>query len=296
MLVNSSIEPNNITRQFIDANLRDVMETGELGVREIQLRSLDVLRVIDGICHHLGLKYWLMYGTLIGAIRHRGFIPWDDDLDIAMFRKDYNTLVDFMDSHFEELHPLVALHSTKQRRLPFLLTRVSDTRYKMVGEYGKQIPELGIFVDIYPFDGIGNDLEAAERITTDDRKRLVRYSRAASDPYNVPGESSHLKNVLRDIRRRVFYSDVERYAQDITEAIGEFSVGESKYVSCRSWEPKIIRERALFDRIVEVPFEDMHTCIPAEYDAVLRSSYGDYMQLPPEEDRIGHHQYKIVVR
>ena len=86
----------------------------ELSLREVQLASLEILRKIDAVCSQEGIRYWAMYGTLIGAVRHHGFIPWDDDLDIAMPRPDYEKFLSWFRNHADEAQPLVALMDTDQ--------------------------------------------------------------------------------------------------------------------------------------------------------------------------------------
>lgn len=90
----------------------ELTEIRTLSLREIQLASLEILKVIDSICRANGFRYYLAYGTLIGAVRHHGFIPWDDDIDIQMPRPDYDLFLQYFDGHREELKPLVAILSS----------------------------------------------------------------------------------------------------------------------------------------------------------------------------------------
>ena len=128
-----------------------------ISMQEVQKGSLEILKRIDKICAQLKLKYCLAYGTLIGAIRHKGFIPWDDDVDIMMPRKDYDTLVKYFIDHKDELKPLEIINPQVNKKCPYTISRISDSRYKLdvdnEDDYG-----IGLFVDVYPLDGVGNSV------------------------------------------------------------------------------------------------------------------------------------------
>ena len=127
----------------------------ELSTKEIQVKTLEIVKQVDFIAKKLDLKYALMWGTLLGAVRHAGFIPWDDDFDIMMSRRDYNILMDYFKSHKEELEPLVFFSKETRIEYPYMIGRICDTRYHLVSENEKDYG-MGIFIDIYPLDGAGN--------------------------------------------------------------------------------------------------------------------------------------------
>ena len=127
----------------------------------MQEGALNILKKLDGICREQGLRYFLFYGTLIGAIRHKGFIPWDDDLDVAMPRPDFDKLVAYCRQHRQELQPMQLMTVDDNPQYVYPIARFSDTRYRVkyqgIRDYG-----LGLFVDIYPLDGCGNTEEEAK--------------------------------------------------------------------------------------------------------------------------------------
>lgn len=126
----------------------------ELTIKETQAVSLEILYTITQICEKQGLRYSLIYGTLIGAIRHQDYIPWDDDVDIMMPRPDYEKLLKYLEKHIKDYTYLRVFNCDKCKKYPYMITRISDDRYiiKMENEkpYG-----MGIFIDIYPYDGLG---------------------------------------------------------------------------------------------------------------------------------------------
>ena len=146
----------------------------ELTLREIQLGELGVLKKLKEICEDQGLRYFLFFGTLLGAIRHKGFIPWDDDVDVGMPREDYEKLLGYFRENSDALLPFRLMHFSTNENYIYPIARICDTRYQVdyseTKEYG-----LGLFIDIYPFDGWGDTEEDGERI----------YRQAAADRSKV---------------------------------------------------------------------------------------------------------------
>lgn len=268
---------------------------GELSLREVQLASLEILKRIDAVCRQEGIRYWAMYGTLIGAVRHHGFIPWDDDLDIAMPRPDYERFLEWFRGHAEEMRPLVALDGYRQR-LPFLITRVSDTTYKMVGEYGDEVPELGAFVDVYPIDGCGDTPEEARAHKQECMNESMRFLQAGDFAYNNR-EAGALKRVLKRAHAAML-GDAWKQAAKLHALSTQVRFDDAALVACLEWDWAIskIYPREAVKETKRIAFEDIEVPVPVGYDLILTSDYGDYMQLPPEGERVGHHFYAIVKR
>lgn len=268
-----------------------------LDIREKQDAALHILKVIDDICKKNNLRYWIMYGSLIGAVRHEGFIPWDDDLDIAMPRPDYERLLAYFKSHQDELDPLVAIIPDRERCLPFLITRISDTTYKMIGEFGDYIDELGAFVDVYPFDGCGSTLEEAQKHIKLTHRISLQYWLANNHPKHHKNDGV-LKRVVKIIVAGL-YGKAGHYIDRLEQEYHKYSFDDSEYVHQLAWSAlpgQPVFRREWFDETLWVPFEDMSVPIPKEYASVLGIDYEDYRALPPEEERVGHHGYDLVKR
>ena len=267
----------------------------ELSLREVQLASLEILRKIDAVCSQEGIRYWAMYGTLIGAVRHHGFIPWDDDLDIAMPRPDYEKFLSWFRNHANEAQPLVALDGYRSR-LPFLITRVSDTTYQMVGEYGDEVSELGTFIDVYPIDGCGGTIEQAKEHKKQCMAESRRYLQAGNFDYNNRGVG-FAKRVIKRVHSAML-GDKGKQAEKNHALATQVPFENSKYVACLEWDWAIskIYPRFAVQDVKRVPFENFSIPIPQGYNLILENDYGNYMQLPPENDRVGHHYYSIIKR
>ena len=135
----------------------------ELSLEEVHKETLNVLKKIDEICEHNDIKYSIMYGTLIGYMRHNGFIPWDDDMDVCMLRPEYDKFVAYCNEHEEELYPFKLMSKYTADDYPFNLQRFCDTRFKMVKTDGLSDAGMGLFIDIYPLDALGNVKNGAKK-------------------------------------------------------------------------------------------------------------------------------------
>lgn len=266
----------------------------ELSLREIQLETLKNMSVIARICEENKINYCLAYGTLIGAIRHNGFIPWDDDLDIFMLRDDYEKFKTFCFSHMEDLKPYELFTPETHPDYSYMIGRFCNTDFDLVAE-NENPCGMGIFVDIYPLDGFGSD----EGII---RKKAKWIKLPASCYFLV--SQKHFKKTERKglnflkfflffvsklLGRKFFYKRLIKCSKI-------FDYEKSKYVACMIWLDEM--EKAVFEKkdienTIFHKFEDTEFRIPANYDKILRQTYGDYMQFPPPEKRIGHHFYKI---
>ncbi|WP_127920949.1 LicD family protein [Bifidobacterium xylocopae] len=270
----------------------------ELTTREIQLATLEILKQFIEICEDNDLCYYLAYGSLIGAIRHQGFIPWDDDLDVYMPRPDYNKLLDFFDDPQHDTGSLLAIHTTENKLIPFLITRISDTHYKQVGEYDDEIPQMGTFIDIYPLDGLYGSSKEAHRESRKVHTISSNYMRAGkfSTPYKL---ANPLMRVVKSIWPLIL-KDARTYWEELSLYTTVEEYEQADYVACKIWNDTkgslIVDEKSDYGEGKQAIFEGLKVRIPDNADAILRRIYGDYMQLPPVKERIGHHYYSIVPR
>ena len=167
----------------------------ELSLREVQLGELEILKRLDSICREQGLKYFLYAGTMIGAVRHKAFIPWDDDIDVAMPRRDYDRLMAWWDEHGAQEAPLRMMNIHTNPKYIYTISRLCDTRYQVdyegTREYG-----LGLFVDIYPFDGCGSTQEEAEQILQS-AARDAKMTYLASTVRFVPSQRGALHTPVK---------------------------------------------------------------------------------------------------
>ena len=253
----------------------------ELTMYETQQIALEILCTVADLCEELGLRYFLVYGTLIGAVRHKGFIPWDDDVDIMMPRPDHDRLMEYLDGHIGEY--------------PYMITRISDDRTEIRMENEKPFG-MGVFIDIYPYDGLGNDKKEAIRFgMKGDRLSSLCYQ-ASRDHFAIETTRSLWRKAVKyPVYLFCRICGKERFQDALEKLAGVKPYDTSRFVGCviwLSWGVKDMYLRKWFDAYVYQPFGQYSFRIPAEYDRILRHTYGDYMQLPPVEERTGHHYYK----
>ena len=275
------------------------MQEVTLSMQDVQQESLQILRKVDEICNKLNIKYFLAYGTLIGAIRHQGFIPWDDDLDIIMLRKDYDIFLSYFMEHPEELKPLRLFCPETCPEYPYTIARVSDDKYILAVDNEKSYG-IGAFIDIYPYDNMFDSYEASVKLS----KKSARYASLCYLSTRLKCKKERTKGKLKLLikypafllahllGKNFFFKKLRKNA-----ASGQS--GDCQYIGCLVWgteKERGIFKSELFREAIDVPFEGYTFKAPKEYDTLLRQIYGDYMQLPPEEQRIGHHFYKAYLR
>ncbi len=256
--------------------------------------SLDLLQDFHNFCVKNGLHYSLSGGTLLGAIRHNGFIPWDDDIDVQMPRPDYDRFIHTY--HSENGYKVYSreLSDFAQRKMTYCYARLCDME-KTVVDTGilSWIPEkVGLWIDILPCDGMPDSFEDAElhlkKINSLVLKAYwlgVRYS-SWSNIYKGKSISKKIKFAVKKvlsvgIKENLFEKLLRlRKKYDFTESSHFFVTPHYKM---GKWQPKKNMENFELHK-----FEDSEFYIMSGWDANLKSLYGDYMKLPPEDKRVTH--------
>lgn len=266
---------------------------------ECQNGELEILTRIDKICKQLNLEYFLIYGTLLGAVRHHGFIPWDDDLDIAMPREDYAKFIDYFDTNADQLLPLRCVYGWTDKKYSYAMSRITDMNYKLVytdrGPYAKE--DMGLFVDVYPYDGMGNDLKSAIKIMKRSTNTLNWIRRAT---LHTPVKTD---NKIKKAVQPFVYSFAKRRGKDfyhdkLISYISSNSYKDSSYVGLLVWDSSAdcIFEKDKIEPLTQIQFNGRKFNAPKDSDYVLKTIYGNYMELPPVEQRVPTHYYGAYLR
>ena len=270
----------------------------ELSLREIQLSSLNILKVVADICEKQSINYSLAYGSLLGAVRHKGFIPWDDDIDIMMSRPEYERFIEYFLAHQKEMYPLKLLNMDTEPKCPHVISRVTDTNYylkvKNEKEYG-----LGTFIDIYVIDGLGNKKEDAATVikNTMDYPSLIFLSTRKRFSFGMTkGKLKKFKKIFVYLYAKIMGKMY--FVHKLNEKLRRLDYTNSSYVGIAAWgerpkdpQTKVMKKEWIEDTFL-TDFEQQKFRISKYYDEILKLNYGNYMQLPPEKDRVPHHLYK----
>lgn len=271
------------------------MPQEEMQMCQIQQESLKILDTVAALCEKLHLRYYLAYGTLIGAVRHQGFIPWDDDIDIMMPRQDYKVLLKYFLDHAEELKPLELYSTYNCPDYPYMISRISNSEY-VLDVHNEKPYGLGLFIDIYPMDGVGNSEEEFTAL----KNQATKYSSLCFLSTRLRCEKGNTRKKWKMLVKYPAFLFAhllgKRYfVKKLEDMAAKCDYDNSSYVGCLVWGSdgiKGIFPKAWFAGTADVPFEGRTYKAPVGYHEVLTRLYGDYMQLPPEKDRIAHHFYK----
>ena len=258
-------------------------------IEEQKTLMLEIMDDIDAFCRENHIPYFLLGGSLIGAIRHEGYIPWDDDIDIAMLREDYNRFISLYSSKKSSRFKLLSLESDESYAYPF--AKVIDVRTKL--EEAVDSPDnLGIYVDVFPLDNCPASYDAACKF----QKQVgilggIRNIKAIL----IDKKRSVWKNVLLFLAKGIVRCVSKRTMSElIAKKVQKYNGLEAEYVAQLSgnvYGTKEIWKKEWFEDIIDVKFEERYYMVPKEYHKVLMTTFGNYMQMPPEEKRVSHHAY-----
>lgn len=266
-------------------------------LKKLQKAELEILKDFISICNKYDLSYFATGGTAIGALRHSGFIPWDDDIDVCMLRNDYEK---FMEVAPEELDQKYVFMTTEtEKKYPLMFGKMVKRGTVFVEQAYKQANyPLGIFIDIFPYDETPENSELRKKII----KKTWFWARMhvltlIPDPVLPDGLESWKKNLALIGCRIIHYLlKLTGFTADKTSkkylkwAKMYNNSGSKLYIdySYENGENLMVRDEQLFP-LLKMPFEDTEISMVKEYDEFLRPEYGDYMKLPPEDQRHNHY-------
>ncbi len=259
----------------------------QLTLREIQQFSLEILKDVAGFCERNGIRYSLGYGTLLGAVRHKGFIPWDDDVDIMMPRDDYER---FRTTYKSDRYSFIDSRNTPDCYIAF--GRVCDTEMTISSSYIPWVKrDVGVWIDIFPIDRVPDDKETFERIH-DSMHLLVKFNVGIRRVHTISSSGFSVKArlkiwMLKRMHPRLIKRDPTEIVKDMNTLISVVSRTDSHHwsqLTCPDEANEFYDEDEI-NEYVRLEFEGCEFYAWKSYDKILRDSYGDFMRLPPKNKR-----------
>ena len=253
---------------------------------------LEELVYLDRVCRKNGLKYFMVDGTLLGAVRHKGFIPWDDDVDVWMPREDYDKLAEVVngdDSYYEFQTP------QNVEGFVFSYGKLVDTRTGIEEQIADIKREMGVFIDVFPYDGLPEP--GTQKYDKFVNKCMFLQSQRIPSLYAWKQTKQRRNASLfglfaHSVRKTVGCTNIVKL---IDKNARTYAVKDSKMVGCLGggYKKDQMMEKEICESVTELEFEGHKLYAPVGYERYLKKLYGDYMQLPPEEDQVIKHMSNV---
>lgn len=275
----------------IDTNIyREVTD-----IEELQSLLYFLFGRLHKICEEHGITYNMYGGTMLGAVRHSGIIPWDDDVDISMPREDYERFIKTVREQYGDKYKIY-VYPDKNYIYPFAKFCLKDTI--LLENYREPYNELSLYIDIFPMDGCACDKKESEKMFTRLKQLKHKRSICVYKAKRKGASAGKIKSMLLSVRSGFYrLGGYEKYLKKEVEISKRYKFSESDYVCCMaaSWfEKGIVNKGDYLDRKL-YKFGDSEFWGMKDYDSNLRNLYGDYMCPPPESQRISNHDYKLFI-
>jgi lipopolysaccharide cholinephosphotransferase len=258
----------------------------EMTLQEIQTLQLEMMQKIHNFCISNNIRYSLGGGTLLGAIRHKGYIPWDDDIDIMLPRPDYERFI----REFQGFDPeLTVQNYYTDISFHREWTRICNNRTLLVYE----LAVGGVFIDVFPVDGLPNEEETY--IYLDKLKDIRNQFWRTTKKKRESVEGNFYIYRLKYYLRKIFFPSRKALISEYEKLFLSYPFYSSKYAGAITgiYGIKEHMDAKVFKKFILLPFENHNFYGIADYDAYLTKHYGDYMKLPPKEKQISHHGFKV---
>lgn len=259
----------------------------EINIDELRKIQIQILNDIDTFCKKNKINYWIDCGTLLGAIRHKGYIPWDDDIDIGMLRDDYDK---FLKSYNKKNSRYRLFASELDKDYYFQFGKVMDTK-TVLYEPDENGIKSGVYVDVFVYDNApDNEIELKKMFDKRDFYNKFRIAQLYPDLYDKTSIKKkimrfflniYLKFLPKNYYTRKCIKNSKKYVDKKTKRVGNFTSAK-----------RMTGDKKIFTSFIEVPFEGKNYPAPIGYKEWLTAFYGDYMKLPPKEKRVSNHTFK----
>lgn len=262
----------------------------EMTPDEVKKVQLEILDVVAEFCDRNNIKYWLDSGTLLGAVRHKGYIPWDDDIDLGMLRPDYDRFLREFNLSNDRYRFVCGENS---RDFHSAYGKVLDTT-TVLYEPDMSGYKLAVNIDVFVYDNAPDDDRLVKKMF-DKRDQYRRLS-----DYRNLGRINEFDSLSKKIAKRALFSILRLFPKDyfvkkMVSNTKKYKDTATKRIGNFTAYSRTICDIHAFDQTVPMEFERKSYKVPAGWDKWLTAMFGNYMELPPMEKRITHHSYVALV-
>lgn len=259
----------------------------EMSLEDLKKIQLEILDYVSSFCEKNKINYWLDCGTLLGAVRHNGYIPWDDDIDIGMLREDYDKFIKLFNKQNDK-YKVYSIENNKKFNYPY--AKVLDTTtvlYEPDMKYGKK---SCINIDVFVYDNAPDNDKKLEKIFKK-RDFLLICNVVKTSPHFAT-KSNFVQKILRYVGYYAFkILPVGFFSKLIISNSSKYKNYNTRRVGNFTSYSKVVAEKEIFSSFIKMPFEGNEYNVPIGYDKWLKLFYKDYMQLPPVEKRKSTHKF-----
>lgn len=260
-----------------------------IDVEELKNIQMDILQHVCDFCSKNNIKVFLSGGTLIGAVRHHGYIPWDDDIDIQMMREDYDKFIREYPKKDNSPYKLISYETDK--KLPLTFAKVIESRTVLHDELSGSYP-MGVYIDIFPIDKVPESLKLQTHLY---RKAKFYINLFLLKQFSFARRRGFLMNVALFFGKLLLsFIPTSVITAKIIKTAKSYKDQGSTLCGCVVWGYGIREVHPIkdMDEAVMMDFEDRKFPVPAGYDSYLHAVYGNYMQLPPKDEQVSHHHFE----
>lgn len=260
-------------------------------MNQLQKAELELLRAFINVCLKLNLRYYLVCGSALGAVKYNGFIPWDDDIDVALPRQDYTVFVERAQEYLPNSFFLQNYRTDPE--FPCFYCKLRDSRTTFIeSSIRHRRMNHGVYIDVFPLDGYPSDSRTAQKLERAKARLNLRLASA-----NAFSKNQKLTTKVYFMAERLVgcHRRTDQYAKKLDDLLSSYPAEESK-LWCNHGNWQGAREYAPVEQYgkgIEAVFEGVSVRIPEKYDAYLTQKYGDWRADLPDEEKIGHHYFAV---